>query len=104
MAQSTPAPRPARTRAAQSVPAAPARVEHRITVPAAISMVELLGLRDEVLKAVESGFPTVDVHVRGNEVRLAGPVGDVALVSRLVDELVETAAAGTALSPEVVTR
>jgi phosphate starvation-inducible PhoH-like protein len=67
-------------------------------------MVELLGLRDEVLRAVEQGFPTVDVHVRGNEVRLAGPAGDVALVARLVDELVETAAAGTALSPDVVTR
>ena len=29
---------------------APARVEHRISVPADVSMVELLGLRDEVLK------------------------------------------------------
>ncbi|NEC93284.1 PhoH family protein, partial [Streptomyces sp. SID12501] len=47
---------------------------------------------------------TVDVHVRGNEVTLAGPAGDVALVTRLVDELVEMAAAGTPLSPEVVQR
>ena len=36
--------------------------------------------------------------------RLAGPVGDVALVSRLVDELVEMAAGGTPLTPDVVTR
>jgi phosphate starvation-inducible PhoH-like protein len=108
MAQSTPSPRLpsslARTRAAAEPPAGPARVEHRITVPSDVSMVELLGLRDEVLKAVEDGFPTVDVHVRGNQVRLVGPVGDAALVARLVDELVETAAAGTALSPDVVTR
>ena len=115
MAQSTPSPRVPR-RAPRGVPnplahprtpdepAGAARVEHRITVPAAVSMVELLGLRDEVLKAVEDGFPTVDVHVRGNQVRLVGPVGDVALVARLVDELVETAAAGTALSPDVVAR
>lgn len=106
MAQSTPAPRLPRrgTSSPERNPAAPARVEHRITVPAEVSMVELLGLRDETLRAIESGFPTVDVHVRGNQVRLAGPAGDVALVARLVDELVETAAAGTALSPDVVTR
>ena len=30
----------------------PARVEHRILVPADVSMVELLGLRDEVLRAL----------------------------------------------------
>ncbi|MBO9567874.1 MULTISPECIES: PhoH family protein [Cellulomonas] len=81
-----------------------ARVEHRITVPPDVSMVELLGLRDEVLRSIEDGFATVDVHVRGNEVTLAGPAGDVALVTRLVDELVEMAAAGTPLSPEVVQR
>lgn len=97
MADSSPAPR---------VPDEPhhARVEHRITVPAEVSMVELLGLRDEVLRAIEDGFRAVDVHVRGNEVTLAGPAGDVGLVTRLVDELVEMAAAGTPLSPEVVTR
>jgi phosphate starvation-inducible PhoH-like protein len=95
MTQSTPTPRQA---------GAPARVEHRISVPADVSMVELLGLRDEVLRAIESGFTTVDVHVRGNEVTLAGPVGDVALVARLVDELVEMAASGTPLTPDVVTR
>jgi phosphate starvation-inducible PhoH-like protein len=67
-------------------------------------MVDLLGRGDEVLRAVEAGFPAVDVHVRGNLVRLAGPQGDVALVARLVDELVETAAGGTPLSGDVVRR
>ena len=81
-----------------------ARVEHRITVPAQVSMVELLGLQDQVLRAVEQGFRTVDLHVRGNEIRLSGPTGDVALAARLLDELVEMAAAGTPLTPEVVTR
>ena len=81
-----------------------ARVEHRITIPSSVSMVELLGMDDQVLRAVEQGFRTVDVHVRGNEVTLAGPAGDVALVARLVDELVEMAAGGTPLTPDVVTR
>lgn len=81
-----------------------ARIEHRITVPSDVSMIELLGLRDEVLRSIEDGFRSVDVHVRGNEVSLAGPPGDVALVTRLVDELVEMAAGGTPLSPDVVAR
>ncbi|MDM7853774.1 PhoH family protein [Cellulomonas alba] len=96
MAESNPAPRTA---------GAPhARVEHRISVPADVSMVELLGRRDEVLRAIEQGFTTVDVHVRGNEFTLTGPAGDVALVARLVDELVEVAAGGTPLTPDVVSR
>ncbi|MEV7972222.1 PhoH family protein [Cellulomonas sp. NPDC089187] len=97
MAESTPEPQ-----ASVSLPAA--RVEHRITVPARVSMVELLGFQDQVLRAVEQGFRTVDLHVRGNEIRMAGPAGDVALAARLVDELVEMAAAGTPLTPDVVTR
>ncbi|MCC2313374.1 PhoH family protein [Cellulomonas xiejunii] len=96
MAETSPAPRVPESRHA--------RVEHRITVPSDVSMVELLGLRDEVLRSIEDGFPTVDVHVRGNEVTLAGTPGDVALVTRLVDELVEMAAGGTPLSPDVVAR
>ena len=97
MAETTP------DRSARSLPGA-ARVEHRITIPSSVSMVELLGLNDQVLRSIESGFRTVDVHVRGNEVTLAGPAGDVALVARLVDELVEMAAGGTPLTPDVVTR
>jgi len=97
MAETTP------DRSQRSLPGA-ARVEHRITIPSSVSMVELLGMDDRVLRAVEDGFRTVDVHVRGNEITLAGPAGDVALVARLVDELVETAVAGTPLTPDVVTR
>ncbi|WP_066587724.1 PhoH family protein [Cellulomonas timonensis] len=96
MAESTSAPR--------ATTAAGARVEHRITIPPAVSMVELLGLRDEVLRAIEQGFTTVDIHVRGNEVTMAGPAGDVAMVARLVDELAEMALSGTPLTPDVVTR
>ncbi len=96
MAETTPARRPAG--------GVTARVEHRITIPSTVSMVELLGLRDEVLRAIESGFTTVDVHVRGNQVALGGPAGDVALVARLIDELVEMALSGTPLTPDVVTR
>ncbi|SKC68344.1 phosphate starvation-inducible protein PhoH [Krasilnikoviella flava] len=73
-------------------------------VPPHVPMVALLGSRDSVLRAVEDGFPGVDVHARGNEIVVGGPAGDVALVSRLLDELVEVVESGTPLTPEVVAR
>ena len=82
----------------------PARVEHRITIPSTVPMVSLLGLGDEVLRAIEDGFPALDIHVRGDEITLAGPVGEVALLTRLIDELTEIAAAGTPLTADVVSR
>ena len=81
-----------------------ARVEHRITIPPTVPMVDLLGLGDEVLRAIEDGFDDVDVHVRGNEIVLAGLSGDVALLARLIDELTDVAAAGTPLTADVVVR
>ncbi|HEY5515213.1 MAG TPA: PhoH family protein [Pengzhenrongella sp.] len=80
------------------------RVEHRITIPSTVPMVALLGLGDEVLRAIEDGFAAVDVHVRGDEIALAGPAGDVALLARLIDELTDVAAAGTPLTADVVSR
>ncbi|HEV6955165.1 MAG TPA: PhoH family protein [Promicromonospora sp.] len=80
------------------------RIEHKIVVPAHLPTVALLGSRDSVLRAVEEGFPGVDVHARGNEIAVNGPAGDVALVTQLLDELIEVAEAGTQLTPEVVKR
>ena len=82
----------------------PGHVQHQVTVPDDVPMVVLLGQRDEVLRAVERGFPAVDVHVRGNVLTLTGPVGDVALAERLVDELSTVAGAGQALSADAVER
>jgi phosphate starvation-inducible PhoH-like protein len=78
--------------------------QHRIVVPQHVPMVALLGSRDAVLRAVEDGFPRVDVHARGNEISVSGPAADVAIVSRLLDELIEVVEAGTALTPDVVRR
>ena len=36
---------------------------HSITIPPSVSMVTLLGPRDELLDTVERAFPSVDVHV-----------------------------------------
>ncbi|MBK5249739.1 MAG: PhoH family protein [Actinomycetales bacterium] len=99
MTQSTAAPSPAARPTSES-----ARVQHQITIPDDVPMVALLGQRDEVLRAVESGFPTVDIHVRGNVVTLTGRSGDVALAERLIDELSQIAAASQPLSADAVER
>src|SRR5665648_1287443 len=67
-------------------------VEHRIIVPAHLLAVAILGPGDEVLRAVEAGFPTVRVHARGDQITLTGLPADVGLVTRLLDELLEVAA------------
>jgi phosphate starvation-inducible PhoH-like protein len=77
---------------------------HRIVVPPEVPMVSLLGARDDVLRAIERAFPRADVLVRGNEVTVTGPHGEVALVERLVDELLVVVGAGESLSPDAVER
>ncbi|MCU1432349.1 MAG: PhoH family protein [Actinotalea sp.] len=85
-------------------PGTATEVEHRIVVPAHLPVVALLGPGDEVLRAVEAGFPTVRIHARGDTITLNGAAGDVGLVAQLLDELLEVAASGTQLSADVVAR
>ncbi|HVN10742.1 MAG TPA: PhoH family protein [Kineosporiaceae bacterium] len=85
-------------------PTGPQQAVHKIVVPPDVSMVSLLGARDEVLRTVERAFPRADVHVRGNEITITGPHGEVALVERLVDELLDVLANGQQLSPDAVDR
>jgi phosphate starvation-inducible PhoH-like protein len=82
----------------------PARPTHTITIPPEFPMVALLGPRDELLVTIERSFPHLDVHVRGNELALRGPAGDVALVERLVDELLAVIEAGQPLTRDAVDR
>jgi phosphate starvation-inducible PhoH-like protein len=77
---------------------------HRIVVPPEVAMVNLLGARDEILRAVEHSFPLADIHVRGNEITINGPFGEVALVERLFDELVTVVSSGQPLTPDAVER
>lgn len=86
------------------VPAGGAEAVHRIVVPPDVPMVALLGARDEVLRAVERALPRADVHVRGNEITIMGPFGEVALVERLVDELIAVIGAGQPLTVDAVER
>ncbi|MGP3536589.1 PhoH family protein [Microbacterium sp. RD1] len=60
-------------------------------------MVQLLGPQDRLLRVVEKEHPDVDVLVRGNEITLTGPAGDVARARALVDELLAMTRAGHGL-------
>src|SRR5690625_2239177 len=87
-----------------SEPSGASSIEHVLTVPESVPMLSLLGHGDSVLRAVEQGFTSVDVHVRGNEITLRGKAGDVALVERLLDELIAIAATGQSLTADAVQR
>src|SRR6476646_837976 len=86
---------------AQGQPGAP---DHTLVIPREVSMVSLLGPRDELLRTMERAFPQLDVHVRGNEFHLTGPSADVALVERLIDELLVVIGAGHPLNRDAVER
>jgi phosphate starvation-inducible PhoH-like protein len=77
---------------------------HKIVVPSDVAMVSLLGAGDELLRTVERAFPRADVHVRGNEITITGPHGEVALVERLLDELLAVLGSGQPLTTDAVER
>ena len=67
-------------------------------------MVTLLGPRDELLRAMEHSFPHLDLHVRGNEFHVCGAAAEVALLERLIDELLVVLGTGQSLSRDAVER
>lgn len=78
--------------------------EYRIDVPETVAMSLLLGPSDSVLRAIEQGFPLLDIHARGSQISLQGPQGDVSLATELIEELVEVVSAGTPMTAEIVER
>jgi len=80
-----------------------AGTRHTVVVPASINMVALLGPSDEHLRLIEDAFGA-DVHVRGNQITFQGEPGEVALMERLLDELVALLRTGQGISTETVER
>jgi phosphate starvation-inducible protein PhoH and related proteins len=74
----------------------------KISVPANHLMPALLGQRDEVLRTIEAAFPGTSIHVRGNEITVAGD--DAPRVAGLFEELVVLVESGHRLEPEGVAR
>src|SRR4051794_7762115 len=80
-----------------------ARTQVKIVIPDDLSMVALLGSRDELLDVVEKTFSS-DVHVRGNEITINGPAEETELVAKLFEELLDLLKTGTPLTPDVIER
>jgi phosphate starvation-inducible PhoH-like protein len=75
----------------------------KVLVPGNHLMVDLLGQRDELLRLIESSFP-VEIHVRGNEITVAGAPADAERVARLFEELVVLLEQGHELDRDAVGR
>ncbi|GAB3402064.1 PhoH family protein [Flindersiella endophytica] len=73
----------------------------KLTVPSSVSMVSLLGPRDEFLRVVEKAF-SAEIHVRGNEISITGDPVEVELVERLFSELVVVVRSGQGLTADAV--
>ena len=91
-------------RSCEPSPAEASQAQARITIPVSLSMVNVLGARDQLLRVVEDAVRGAQVHVRGNEVTVSGAAGDVALVEALFDEMVTVVRTGQSLTPEAVER
>ncbi|MEE2523333.1 PhoH family protein [Pseudarthrobacter sp. J75] len=65
-------------------------------------MVQSLGSHDEALRFIEDEFPSVNFHVRGNELSIAGPPADVPRIMRLLEEVRGLVARGTVITPDVL--
>ncbi|AZR06195.1 PhoH family protein [Trueperella pyogenes] len=75
-----------------------------VTVPDHIPMINILGHRDEVLRALEKGLEPAVIHVRGHDIRVSGPEADVALATELLSELISVAGAGEHLTVDALER
>ncbi|WP_437440551.1 PhoH family protein [Nocardioides eburneus] len=76
---------------------------HTVVVPNSVDMVSVLGPADEYLGILERSFDA-DVHVRGNRITLHGEPSEIALVERVLEELVQIIRTGQGVTGETVER
>jgi len=76
----------------------------RLVVPPTVSMVSLFGAGDTILRTLETAFPKLTIHARGNQITVTGVGEQVELVAGLIDELIDLSEGGTTLTPEIVRR
>ena len=74
----------------------------RVTIPTDMDPITVLGIADQVLRALERGFPHVRFLVTGREISLAGSQADIDVAAGLLEELIGMARRGTALDATAV--
>ncbi len=80
------------------------QAEATIKVPNSVAMVSLLGVSDDVLRAIEVALPSVVFTVRGNEITASGPHDDVDVSKQLFAELLMVLRSGHAVTADSVQR
>jgi phosphate starvation-inducible PhoH-like protein len=86
-----------------SSPSGARPTRHTVVVPPSIDMVSVLGPGDEYLGIMEGEF-AAEIHVRGNQITLHGAPHELALLERLLDELVTIIRTGQGITNETVER
>ena len=74
----------------------------RAMIPPRLEPIMVLGVADQVLRALERGFPHVRFMVTGREISMAGVQADIDLAANLVEELIGLAGRGQALDADAV--
>ena len=73
-----------------------------ISIPADLDPLMLLGTSDQVLRALEHGFPRVNFHVIGRDISLTGFSADLGVTGDLIEELISLAKKGQPLDAQAV--
>lgn len=68
-----------------------------------VALLDLLGREDRLLRQLESKFPDVVVHNRGNHFSLSGEQSEIARVKILIEELAELVRTGASPDERAVT-
>ena len=74
----------------------------RAMIPPRLEPIMVLGVADQVLRALERGFPHVRFLVTGREISMTGVQADIDLAANLVEELIGLAGRGQALDADAV--
>jgi phosphate starvation-inducible PhoH-like protein len=75
-----------------------------MVVPPSISMIGVLGARDELLRVIEKEFPRTIIVARGNEIIISGDNSSVETIESLLVEMMAVLRTGQGLTPEAVER
>jgi phosphate starvation-inducible PhoH-like protein len=78
--------------------AEPATAEAKLHVDG-VAMVRLLGAQDRLLTTIETQYPAVSLHVRGNDITLTGDPAQVRAAHNLIAELIDMVRQGQDLEP-----
>ena len=74
----------------------------KLTIPADVDPLNLFGPADQVLRALERGFPTVEISGRADSLTVRGDAHEEALATELLEELIRAAQAGATLTVPLV--